>query len=166
MQSTTARPLVEYWHWPPSQASANFTVRWSGDDIGSGIQDFTVFVSQNGGPFEPFVTNTAATSATFTGERGKAYGFFSVARDLVGNVESKLSSAEVSTQVAAAVVAGDVNGDGVVNCADLAIVKAAFGKRLGQPGYDARADVNHDGVVNVVDLATVARQLPAGTTCP
>jgi hypothetical protein len=61
---------------------------------------------------------------------------------------------------------GDVNGDGVVNCADIAIVKASFGKKRGQAGFDARADINNDGIVNVIDLATVARQLPAGSTCP
>ncbi|HET9802861.1 MAG TPA: dockerin type I domain-containing protein [Candidatus Acidoferrum sp.] len=63
-------------------------------------------------------------------------------------------------------VAGDLNGDRVVNCADIAIVKNSFGKRTGQPGFDARADVNHDGVVNIIDLSTVARLLPAGTVCP
>jgi hypothetical protein len=52
-----------------------------------------------------------------------------------------------------------------VNCADIAIVKASFGKKTGQPGFDPRADVNGDGIVNVSDLATVSRQLPAGTTC-
>jgi YVTN family beta-propeller protein len=62
-------------------------------------------------------------------------------------------------------IPGDVNGDGVVNCADISIVKASFGKSIGQVGYDPRADINHDGVVNVLDLATVARQLPTGTTC-
>jgi Dockerin type I domain len=62
-------------------------------------------------------------------------------------------------------VPGDRNGDGVVNCADLAVVKAAFGRRLGQSEYDPRADVNGDGVVNIVDLSTVARALPAGTVC-
>jgi PKD repeat protein len=61
---------------------------------------------------------------------------------------------------------GDLNNDGKVDCADMAIVKASFGKKTGQVGFDARADVNGDGIVNVLDLSTVARQLPLGTTCP
>jgi hypothetical protein len=63
-------------------------------------------------------------------------------------------------------VSGDVNGDGVVDCADVAIVKASFGKRKGQVGFVASADINSDGVVNIVDLVGVERQLPAGTRCP
>jgi len=50
-------------------------------------------------------------------------------------------------------------------CADLEIVKAAFGSKRGQPAYNPLADVNNDGVVNVVDLAMVSRALPAGTVC-
>jgi len=64
------------------------------------------------------------------------------------------------------VVPGDLNGDGVVNCADMAVVKNSFGKKTGQLGFDPRADVNHDGVVNILDLSTVSRLLPAGTVCP
>ena len=63
-------------------------------------------------------------------------------------------------------VLGDVNGDALVNCADVAIVKASFGKRAGQPGFDARADLTRDGRVNVVDLTIVSRRLPAGVKCP
>lgn len=50
-------------------------------------------------------------------------------------------------------------------CANLQLVKAAFGSKLGQPAYNALADVNHDGVVNIVDLSMVSRALPSGTTC-
>lgn len=62
-------------------------------------------------------------------------------------------------------VLGDVNGDSVVNCADLEIVKASFGRRFFELGFDPRADINRDGVVKVDDLAFVSRRLPAGTIC-
>jgi Dockerin type I domain len=60
---------------------------------------------------------------------------------------------------------GDLNGDGLVNCADIAIIKASFGKKVGQAGFDIRADVNGDGVVNILDLSAEARLMPTGTVC-
>ena len=60
---------------------------------------------------------------------------------------------------------GDLNGDGIISCLDVSIVRAAFGKRPGQAGFDPRADVNRDGLVNISDLAIVLRLLPQGTTC-
>jgi hypothetical protein len=60
---------------------------------------------------------------------------------------------------------GDVNADKVVDCADLAIVKAAMGKRSGQAGFDARADLNQDGLVDIRDLSVVAKGVPAGSAC-
>jgi hypothetical protein len=80
-------------------------------------------------------------------------------------LENPKTAAEVTTKVAA-LVPGDVNGDGQVNCVDIEIVKASFGKKTGQAGFDARADVNHDGVVNVLDLAIVSQKLIPGTKCP
>ncbi|MCY3742208.1 MAG: cohesin domain-containing protein [Candidatus Poribacteria bacterium] len=56
---------------------------------------------------------------------------------------------------------GDVNGDGVVNVQDLALVAG----QLGQTGTN-RADVNGDGVVNVQDLAIVAGALGTTATAP
>ena len=94
-----------------------------------------------------------------------AYVYGSVGAD--GLSVSFTGIASLST-VAALVpngVFGDVNGDGKVDCKDVSIVKASFGKRTGQSGFDVRADVNHDGIVNVNDLALVTRQVPAGAVC-
>jgi hypothetical protein len=63
-------------------------------------------------------------------------------------------------------VFGDVNQDGIVNCKDIAIIKADFGKKTGQTGYNPLADLNNDGVINILDLAIDARLLPKGLTCP
>lgn len=59
----------------------------------------------------------------------------------------------------------DVNGDGVVDCADLRLVWGAYGRTQGQAGFNPRADVNGDGVVDVKDLAMVLRQLGPGQKC-
>jgi len=61
---------------------------------------------------------------------------------------------------------GDLSGNGVVDCPDLAIVREAYGKKAGQAGFNPLADVNGDKVVDVRDLSFVSRQMPAGTTCP
>ena len=55
----------------------------------------------------------------------------------------------------------DVNGDGVVNTADLEFV----GAHLGSLGAHA-ADVNDDNVVNIVDLMLVNKAIGTGTTEP
>ena len=76
---------------------------------------------------------------------------------------SPSTSQSVSLQIVA--IPGDVNSDGAVDCADLAIVRGSFGKKTGQSGFDPRADVNDDGVVNILDLSFVAKKLPVGTMC-
>jgi len=67
----------------------NIPVSWGGQDEagGSGIGGYTVYVSDNGGSFEPWLQNTTLTSENFTGEDGHTYAFYSVARDNVGHIE-------------------------------------------------------------------------------
>jgi len=82
-----------------TENSTSFSVQWTGSDIGAGIESFSVFVSDNGGPFSAFQTNVSTTSAVFTGQVGHSYGFYTIARDLVGNIEAPKSSAEAFTTV-------------------------------------------------------------------
>src|SRR5439155_5655426 len=84
---------------PGTQTAPSFTINWTGSDVGAGVASYTVFVSRNDGPFVPFLTDTPETSATFTGQHGSIYSFFSRARDGVGNIEDKLLAADTTTLV-------------------------------------------------------------------
>jgi uncharacterized repeat protein (TIGR01451 family) len=92
-------PISHVLSLPSSESSANFNVSWTGSDIGSGINDFTIYVSDNGGPYAIWLQNTAASSAAFTGQSGHTYAFYSIARDLVGNLEVSKSVSEATTLV-------------------------------------------------------------------
>ena len=74
----------------PAASSATFPLNWSGSDPanGSGLQSFDIWVAENDGPYQPFLTGTTETSAQFTGANGKLYRFYSTARDNAGNVEA------------------------------------------------------------------------------
>jgi len=54
---------------------------------------------------------------------------------------------------------GDLNIDGVVDDADMAIVASAYGSRASppSPNWDWRADINGDGSVNLADLTIAGR---------
>lgn len=75
-------------------------------------------------------------------------------------------AAAATTSFTVVALPGDVSADGAIDCRDIALVKATFGKRAGTAGYDARADTNGDAVIDIRDLSFVAQKLAAGTTCP
>ena len=86
----------------PATSSPSFTVAWSGTDAGGpGIASYEIFVNDNGGSFTPFLTNTKSTSATFNGNVGHSYGFYSIATDNAGNVQSTPNAAQAITMVVA-----------------------------------------------------------------
>jgi hypothetical protein len=94
---------------PATENSADFTVTWSGQDDpgGSGIGSYDVYVSDNGGPFTIWQSETTQTSATFHGINQHTYAFYSVATDNVGHVEATPTASQATTLIH--VTVGDVN---------------------------------------------------------
>ena len=86
---------------PTNESSAIFTVTWSGQDApgGSGVAFYNIYDSEDGGPYALWQSNTAQTSATFTGVSGHSYSFYSVATDNVGNLQPAPSAAQATTAV-------------------------------------------------------------------
>jgi len=91
---------------PAQQTETTFTVRWSGSDEGSGVADYTIQVSEDGGPYGTWLSHTTDLSAPFTGQIGKTYAFYSIAIDGVGNVQDAPSTPDTTTQIIAPPDAG------------------------------------------------------------
>jgi RHS repeat-associated protein len=75
-----------------------FIVSWSGTDNNgeSGLAGYNIYVSDNGGPFQLWLGNTTLTSATYTGQPGHTYTFYSIAVDNAGNVQAPPSQPATS----------------------------------------------------------------------
>jgi VWFA-related protein len=114
-----------------NQSSTTFKVSWAGsdDENGSGIRNYTIYVSDNDSPYEPWLTNTTDTSAFFTGEAGHTYKFYSIATDNVGNVEYTPDEPDTTTTISATTGGdnGDEEGAGGGKCF---IATAAYGSYM------------------------------------
>ncbi|MDT8999726.1 M12 family metallo-peptidase [Paucibacter sp. APW11] len=124
--------------------------------------DVKITLSVDGGNTWPY---TLAASTPNTGTASVTLPLLATSKarvkvEAIGNIFFDVSNADFTIRLL-----GDLNKDGVVDCADLAIVRASLGKKAGQPGFDARADFNNDGVVDIRDLSAVSQKLPAGTVC-
>jgi hypothetical protein len=84
----------------PAEVPPTFSVSWSGNDgAGSGVAHYDVYVAVDGGPFVRWQRRTTATSATFNGEAGRSYAFYSVATDNVGWRQPTPAAAQANTTV-------------------------------------------------------------------
>jgi hypothetical protein len=63
-------------------------IHWAGTDQASGIRDYTLHVSEDGGEYLAISFGSGETSTTFIGEIGSTYRFYTTATDSVGNVEA------------------------------------------------------------------------------
>ncbi len=89
----------------PAFSPPSFNVSWAGSG-GSGALNYTIYVSDNGGPFTPWLTDDSQTSAIYPGVNGHTYAFYSVAADSVGDTQSTPPGAQATTAVAVPVVTG------------------------------------------------------------
>ncbi len=158
---------------PPVSLTSAFTVAWSGTDDagGSGVGSFAVYVSDNGGPFTAWLTNTTQTSAVYTGQGGHGYAFYSVATDNAGNRQPTPATAQATTTVQAVVTTavstnhpqGSVYGQTVAFTATV-----GAGPASGTPTGSVQFQVDGANVGSPVTLsagkATFSTSvLPAGT---
>lgn len=93
------KPTSQVAQLAATQNTASFAVQWTGNDAGVGIKDYTIFVSENESPFAVWLRDIPDTSGTFSGENGKTYAFYSVARDQTGNLEEAPGAPDTTTQV-------------------------------------------------------------------
>jgi RHS repeat-associated protein len=81
----------------------DFAVNWSGSDSDSGVASYDVYVSEDGGGWSLWQSGTSDRFAVFHGTVGHTYAFYSVARDLAGNVQATPGGAQTSTSTAPAI---------------------------------------------------------------
>ena len=89
---------------PAIETNTNFTVCWSGTDVGSGIVSYDIYVSANSGPWTSWLASATSTCATFNGQNSNSYAFYSVAHDGVGNVEPRHLAADATTTIQAIII--------------------------------------------------------------
>lgn len=152
----SAKPTSHVKPLAAQQESATFLVAWEVADIGAGMRDVTILVSDNNGPFTPWLINTTQTEATFLGTPGHTYGFKSSARDNVFNVEDEHPQPDAVTKIADA--ATDVTSQ-------VAIKLGGFRKSRLTGRYQQEAQITNTSKANITGpLSLVCDGLISGVT--
>ncbi len=82
---------------PGSTKDSLITVSWTGNDMGSQIKSYNIFVSTNDSAYVLWKVAKEEGSADFKGKDGYKYKFFSVATDSIGFAENLKSTPEAVT---------------------------------------------------------------------
>ena len=115
-------------------STSSFPVSWTASGSPNDLKDFTIYVSEDGAPYSAWKVNTISTTDTYVPHPGgHNYYFYSVARDLSGNIEPPPPGPDAQT------------------LSTTAVETSAFG-RLALAG--ARPNPARDGVLRVVFTLT------------
>ncbi|WP_306297041.1 Calx-beta domain-containing protein [Nostoc sp. C052] len=143
----------------PANSNSNFTVSWTGSDAGSGLAFYDIFVSTDGGQFVLWQVNTTATSATYKGETGHSYAFYSVATDNLGQKEVAPTQADTVTNTTDQLLNGTSGNDllrgGTGN--DTLIGGAGNDTLIGGAGNDTFVFHRGDGNDTITDFGGVGK---------
>lgn len=105
--------------------------------------ELTLFTGSEG----PLFTFDIVAANDFAGP-----GTITLSRTLLSNIEGEDFRLKDTVSTVKKMLRGDVNGDGVVNVADInAVVNIILGGKA-SPEVMKRADVNNDGLVNISDI--------------
>jgi hypothetical protein len=99
-----SKPTSHVLQLEQTQSFVVFKVSWTGSDTGSGVKSYSVYSSENGEPFTPWLVDATATSAWFVGQPAKTYSFYTIARDATGNLEPPKTAAEATTTTTSAII--------------------------------------------------------------
>jgi hypothetical protein len=103
-------PTSQVSRLPVFDSNPNFLVQWSGtDNGGSGVANYDVYVSIDGGAFTRWLAATTQTQATYAGTLGHRYAFYSVATDNAGLRQATLAGGQASTELRSFEVAAPSN---------------------------------------------------------
>jgi len=83
----------------PNMDELTFTVSWTGSDVGSGINEYSVWVMINDTLLMPWIVDATETSAEFTAEVGYNYKFYSIVTDHVSWIEETPDDYDTETDV-------------------------------------------------------------------
>jgi RHS repeat-associated protein len=95
----TAAPTSTITALPATINTTDFTVAWTGNDSGSGVVSYDIYVSDNSGEFQIWKSATTDLSATYSGTVGHTYAFYSIATDGVGRTQTIPTSAQASISI-------------------------------------------------------------------
>jgi hypothetical protein len=114
-----------------------------------------IMVAQDGKALQWYKDTLSADGSIKLNMDGLPDGIYQVwvksPRFLAAQVDLKYSAGTGSAELGT-LKAGDADNNNVITVGDFMIVRATFGKAVGDPGYDERADFNYDDRVNIQDV--------------
>jgi hypothetical protein len=99
--------------------------------------------------------NQGTYNFTFQAPAGSTYGVYRAFASASHN--GSIATAETSFSLRRQTNPVDINGDGVVNIVDIALVAGAWGTVPGNPRWDPRCDIDGNNAINIIDITMVAR---------